>query len=66
MTVGLLPEREVHNEPFGSPAEVPSLFLKGRGSKLKSAFTCNPVLIENKEIYRGNYKSKETRYSRKA
>ncbi len=36
MTVGLLPKREVHNEPFGSPAEVPSLLTKvgGRNSSL--------------------------------
>ena len=40
MTVGLLPEREVHNEPFGSPAEVPSLFNKvgGRNSRLCPKF----------------------------
>lgn len=35
MTVGLHPYRDALNEPFGSPAEVPSLLTKvgGRNSK---------------------------------
>lgn len=38
MTVGVLPKRVVHNEPFGSPAEVPSILL---GVEFTSASNIN-------------------------